>query len=86
VLERCGAVRQERAYVERFADVVPETSTSLIDHSSDVQSLTEKIQVVMGQNCRVRFQKVDDIPTNASGKYPYVISRRSVRQLDSAAR
>jgi hypothetical protein len=58
--------------------------TSLIDHSSDVRFLIEKIQVVMGQDCQVRFQKVDDISTNASGKYPYVVNRRSGRPPESA--
>jgi phenylacetate-coenzyme A ligase PaaK-like adenylate-forming protein len=58
-------------------NVVPETPTSLNDHSSELQFLTEKIQVVMGQDCEVRFHAVADIPTTASGKYPYVISRRN---------
>ena len=57
-------------------NVVPETPTSLSDHSSDLQFLTEKIQVVMGKDCEVRFQAVSDIPTTASGKYPYAINRR----------
>jgi phenylacetate-CoA ligase len=58
-------------------NVVPETPTSLNDHSSDVRFLTKKIQVVMGQDCEVRFHAVADIPTTASGKYPYTISRRN---------
>jgi len=57
-------------------NVVPETPTSLSDHASDLQFLREKIQVVMGKDCAVRFQAVADIPTTASGKYPYAVNRR----------
>jgi phenylacetate-CoA ligase len=77
----------ELSYVRKFQviqeadasitiNVVPETPTSLDEHSRDVQFLTKKIQVVMGQDCEVRFCTVADIPTTASGKYPYAISRR----------
>ena len=84
----------ERGYIRKFQviqekdgsvtiNVVPETTTSLSDHSNELQFLTEKIQVVMGQDCPVRFQSVVDIPTNASGKYPYVINRRNSESSDS---
>jgi len=77
----------ERGYIRKFQviqeedrsitiNVVPETATSLNDHANDVRILTEKIQVVMGQDCPVRFVEVDDIPLSPSGKYPYVICRR----------
>jgi phenylacetate-CoA ligase len=82
------AFMSERGYIRKFQviqeedgsvtiNVVPETTASLSDHSNDLQLLTEKIQVVMGQDCPVRFQSVVDIPTNASGKYPYVLNRRN---------
>ncbi|MGO9633204.1 MAG: phenylacetate--CoA ligase family protein [Steroidobacteraceae bacterium] len=81
------AFMAERGYIRKFQviqeedgsitiNVVPETATSLKEHVNDVQLLTEKIQVVMGQDCPVRFVEVDDIPLNPSGKYPYVICRR----------
>jgi hypothetical protein len=87
----------ERGYIRKFQviqeedgsitiNVVPETVNSLIDHSSDLQFLTDKIQSVMGQDCQVRFQAVDDIPTNASGKFPYAVNRRSSRPSESALR
>jgi phenylacetate-CoA ligase len=67
-------------------NVVLENGMSLAAHSGDLQYVKEKLQVVMGRDCEVRFRAVDDIPTNASGKYPYVINRRSGRLPESAAR
>jgi phenylacetate-CoA ligase len=85
----------ERGYIRQFQiiqeadgsvtiNVVPESSTTLEAHAADLQHLTDKIQVVMGQDCPVRFVRVEDIPLNASGKYPYVISRHPACQPTEA--
>ena len=37
--------------------------------------LTDKIQLVMGENCKVRYSIVKDIKPTASGKYIYTISK-----------
>lgn len=40
----------------------------------DTQEMVSKIQLVMGAECKVMIEYVDDIPPLASGKYRYTIS------------
>jgi phenylacetate-CoA ligase len=40
-----------------------------------LDQMQQKIAVIMGGDCPVRFEYVGDIPLTASGKYPYVIRR-----------
>ena len=85
----------ERGYMRQFQiiqeadasltiNVVLESGTTLEAHAADLQHLTEKMQVVMGQDCPIRFVPVEDIKLNASGKYPYVISRHPACQPTEA--
>ena len=39
----------------------------------------DKIRLVMGADCPIDVQFVDDIPLSASGKHPYVVRRGSLR-------
>jgi phenylacetate-coenzyme A ligase PaaK-like adenylate-forming protein len=51
---------------------------------SNFDDIRSKILLVMGRNCLVRFNAVDDIPLSASGKYPYIVSRRSLKSAERA--
>jgi phenylacetate-CoA ligase len=77
----------ERGYMSKFQiiqeedgsitiNVVAEPGIVLEEHRTDLDLITDKIQFVMGKDCSVRFCPVPDIPTAASGKYPYVICRK----------
>jgi phenylacetate-CoA ligase len=61
-------------------NVVPEPGATLEAHAADLQQVTDKIQFVMGRDCPVRFVRVEEIPFDTSGKYPYVICRRPARR------
>jgi hypothetical protein len=63
-----------------LSHAVPET------HVADLRRVIDKIQFVMGRECPVRFHAVDNIPTNASGKYPYVVNRRNGSPQESELR
>jgi len=41
----------------------------------DLQEIEDKVRVVMGDDCKVEFEFVDEIPASSSGKYRYTISR-----------
>lgn len=44
------------------------------ENTEDVKDITEKIQLVMGEDCTVTFEYVAEIPASASGKYLYTKS------------
>jgi len=41
---------------------------------AELEEIREKTRVVMGEECEVTFEFVDDIPPSRSGKYSYTIS------------
>ncbi|BDD89143.1 hypothetical protein DPPLL_35080 [Desulfofustis limnaeus] len=46
-----------------------------IRYKSQLEKLAEKIKLVMGKECKVSYEFVEEIPVNASGKYFYTISQ-----------
>lgn len=44
-------------------------------YHNEMETISKKIRLVMGEGCRVEYQFVDDIPPTASGKYRYTISK-----------
>jgi phenylacetate-CoA ligase len=40
----------------------------------ELTDIIHKTRVIMGEDCRVDFEFVDDIPTSPSGKYRYILS------------
>jgi phenylacetate-CoA ligase len=59
--------------------IVPheQTSKTRESHDKEISIITEKIRLVMGEDCRVEFEFVNDIDPTASGKYRYTISKVS---------
>src|SRR6266702_4096109 len=47
-----------------------------------LQAMREAIALVMGPDCPIRFVFVPDIPLSPSGKFPYIVQRKT---LDSAS-
>jgi phenylacetate-CoA ligase len=46
-------------------------------YAKEIDMITGKIRFVMGEDCRVQFEFVNDIDPTASGKYHYIISKVS---------
>ncbi len=70
-------------WVKQF-QIIQETSSKIaikiIKSNSDYQpqeleEIIDKCQLVMGTECQIEFEFVGDIPTTASGKYRYTISK-----------
>ncbi len=45
-----------------------------------VESLREAVLRVMGSDCPIQFNFLEDIPLTASGKFPYIVRRKSIDQ------
>ncbi len=57
---------------------VPDTTVSAGVLSQAIDEIRQKITLVMGPKCPIRFNPVVQIPLSASGKHPYVLRRKSV--------
>jgi phenylacetate-coenzyme A ligase PaaK-like adenylate-forming protein len=61
-------------YDDILIRVVVRDQANFERHSGQI---VESIQTVMGPDCRIRFEPVEDIETSASGKYLYTLSKVS---------
>ena len=52
-----------------------EKTRSQTSLASELNEITEKIQAVMGKDCRVKYEFVNDIAPSSSGKYLYAVSK-----------
>ena len=57
-------------------NLVPEAGYTKATVHLDYEDITRKIKMVMGEDCVVRFEIVDDIPLSPSGKFPYIVRRQ----------
>ena len=57
--------------------IVPNGQPSEIQkiYSKEIEVITNKIRFVMGKDCKVQFEFVEDISPTASGKYHYIVSK-----------
>lgn len=59
---------------EEYEKVVCSIVKGAPENPDDVRDIIEKIQLVMGNDCKVIMHYVDEIPASASGKYLYTKS------------
>jgi phenylacetate-CoA ligase len=62
-------------YTRVLVKLVPAAGASAEDLRGHCHKVCMKLQEVMGQDCEVHFEFVDDIPPAASGKYFYTLSK-----------
>jgi len=51
------------------------TEKNITPPAADLRQIKQKIKKIMGRQCRVRFRFTNHIPTSASGKYLFTISK-----------
>ena len=76
-LEKFQIVQQEYDHIVfRCVSSLPQTRVET-EFSDSLEEITEKIQLVMGDECTVEYEFVSEIPPSDSGKYLYAISELS---------
>ena len=63
-------------------NLVLEPGASQAQAQPHLEAMREAISLVMGPDCPIRFVFVPDIPLSPSGKFPYIVQRKT---LDSAS-
>lgn len=61
----------QKSYAHIVFRLVTSDSNS---NQAELDDITDKTRLVMGANCKVDFEFVDEIPENDSGKYRYLIT------------
>ena len=59
------------------------SANSAMRYSEEVASITEKVRLALGSDCRIEFEFVREIAPTASGKFSYVTSRVRREQVTS---
>ncbi|MDR5674214.1 hypothetical protein RH858_13850 [Halalkaliarchaeum sp. AArc-GB] len=73
-LEKFQVVQQKHDHVVvKCVPSIPQTRVEE-DYSNSLQEITEKIQLVLGDDCTVDYNFVSEIPPSDSGKYLYAVS------------
>ncbi len=67
----------QKDYNSIIVSIVLKKKESLKDIEEEIEDITQKIKLVMGEGCNVKFKFVDEIPPSKSGKYLYTISEVS---------
>ncbi len=80
VLKKGQIVQEEDGAIT--VNLVLEPGASMPQAQPHLAEIRKAMTLVMGSEATIRFTFLDDIPLSQSGKYPYIVRRRS---LDSAA-
>jgi phenylacetate-CoA ligase len=80
VLKKGQIVQEENGSIS--VNLVLEPGASMSQAQPHLDQIRQAMTLVMGPECPVRFTFLDDIPLSPSGKFPYIVRRKS---LDSTA-
>ena len=73
-VERFQVIQEARDLI-RVLVVPRDCPDPAISRRAEINSITDKIKLVMGPSCTIRFEFADDIPSSPSGKYRYTVSK-----------
>jgi len=66
-------------------NLVLEKGVSAPQATPHLNEIRKAMEVVMGTECPIRFAFLDDIPLSESGKYPYIVRRKTMGAPSSMA-
>ncbi|MGD8853335.1 MAG: hypothetical protein PVI28_13140 [Gammaproteobacteria bacterium] len=75
-VQRYQIVQEELARITVRSILAPGVSQEQIQ--PQLKTIREKIRFLMGEDCVVDFEFVDDIPLTKSGKHPYIVRKVSL--------
>lgn len=65
-------------------NLVLEKRVGSLQATPHLNEIRKAIELVMGAECPIRFVFVDDIPLSESGKYPYIVRRKTMGEPRNA--
>jgi hypothetical protein len=76
VLKKGQIVQEENGAIT--VNLVLEPGASMSQAQPHLDEIGQAVTLVMGPECPVRFTFLDDIPLSPSGKFPYIVRRKSL--------
>ena len=76
VLKKGQIVQEEDGAIT--VNLVLEPQATMLQAQPHLQEIREAVTLVMGSDCPVQFTFLDDIPLSQSGKFPYIVRRKSL--------
>ncbi|MGD6831740.1 phenylacetate--CoA ligase family protein [Sutcliffiella halmapala] len=74
-IKKFQVIQEEKSLVKILIVLKDNTEDPMTKYKTSLDQMIEKIQLVMGNQCRVKIEFTDDIPPAPSGKYRYTISK-----------
>jgi phenylacetate-CoA ligase len=76
-IQKFQVVQEDYDHIIFFIVPYKEGSDHYQKHSNELSEIRQKVNVVMGNSCKIEFKFVNDIKKTLSGKYRYVISKKA---------
>ena len=76
VLKKGQIVQEEDGAIT--VNLVLEPDATMLQAQPHLDEIREAVTLVMGAECPVKFTFLDDIPLSQSGKFPYIVRRKSL--------
>ncbi len=76
VLKKGQIVQEEDGAIT--VNLVLEPDATMLQAQPHLEEIREAVALVMGSECPVRFTFLEDIPLSQSGKFPYIVRRKSL--------
>lgn len=74
-IKRYQVVQEDYDHIRVLLVIHKRVRNPLEVYALELKTITEKIVLIMGQDCKVEYEFVDDIVPTPSGKYLYTISK-----------
>jgi phenylacetate-coenzyme A ligase PaaK-like adenylate-forming protein len=82
VLKKAQIVQEEDGAIT--VNLVLEPHASVQQAQPHLEDIREGVARVMGSDCPVRFEFLDEIPLSPSGKFPYIVRRKTLQSTSPA--
>jgi phenylacetate-CoA ligase len=74
-IKKYQIIQEDFNHIHIFIVLHKQNGTTPEFYSEKMKEITQRICLVMGQDCRVKFDFVDDIVSSPSGKYRHTVSK-----------
>jgi phenylacetate-CoA ligase len=74
-VQKFQVIQENYNYIKFIIVPQKKDSNSYLKQSNDLAEIKNKVKQVMGEDCKIEFEFVNDIEKSTSGKYRYTISK-----------